>query len=79
MVKCARQSDGRGFFFGLLDFLIYLFIYFLFLFIEKKRGVQKGVQKGGPEGRVHVLSTPIIQSMTKSWGGNLLVQAALVF
>ena len=36
-----------------------IFIYLLFFIYLKKRGVQKGVQKRGPEGRVHVLSTPI--------------------
>ena len=50
MVKCARRSDGRGlnYLFACVFLYIYFFLFLFFLF-KKKRG---------PEGRVHVLSTP---------------------
>ena len=66
MVKCAWRTDGRGLYYlfaRVFNILInLLFIYFLF---QKKRGPERGPEGGpkrgpkggGPERRVHVLST----------------------
>ena len=63
------------------DFIICLLaffnIFYLFFFLKKKRDPERGpeggpkrVQKGGPEGRVHVLSTPqifIVLNLFNEW------------
>ena len=53
------------------NFLVFFFFYYYFFFSTDNLGVQKGVQKGGPERGVHVLSTPSLIGQKKYFSGQI--------